>query len=510
MTVDQSARHGAATTRVSGVPVVHWNPVRDGAPVANFGDLLGPELVSRMVAGRDPAPTDGTPRALVSVGSVLHLAPEHAVVWGTGVNGKNLSDRDTFPGSLDVRSVRGPWTRRYLRWLGHDVPDVYGDPALLLPYLMPEVAGLVRAPRRDALFVPNLNDRDELSAQARILGVLVQDPRDQIHSVLAQIAVSRFVVGSSLHAVVVAEALGVPARFVASEHEHPFKYRDYLAGTGRCSEPVARTLEDALALGPMPEPRYDADAILDVFPHDLWMPDSNGGADPPRPVPLTTPGTADALLGAAAVGHLVGDTDWVTSLSTKHEITADVARYEANLREAVESVDTAVPAGMLDRLTELRQWFYPDVRSDQLAVGLRDADRAVLSGSAEHFVSGVRRADTGLAACAYAAFRQRSSTVLSFFVQLVDSARPIEEARLVNGNAVVVVSGMVLPNGAAQLDLDIIVPVSWGDPRDLDLVLDIDFADGATESTPLAWANQMPRLDQTGAKTMVAAGQEGA
>lgn len=511
MIVDQSTgRQGMATTTVSGVPVIHWNPVRDGSPVANFGDLLGPELVARIVAGRDPAPLDGTPRALVSVGSVLHLAPERAVVWGTGVNGKSLPARGSFPGALDVRSVRGPWTRRYLRWLGHDVPDVYGDPALLVPYLMPELAGLVRAPRRDVLFVPNLNDRDELSTQARALGVLVQDPRDQLHSVLARIAASRFVVGSSLHAVVVAEALGVPARFVASEHEHPFKYHDYLAGTGRWSEPVARTVEEALTLGPMPEPRYDADAILDVFPHDLWSRDGSGAADPPGPAPLTTPSSADVPVAVVAADHLVGDTEWVTSLSSKHGIMADAVRYEASLRQAVESIDAEVPAGTLDRLVQLRQWVYPDVRSEQLAVGLRDADRAVLSGSVEHFVSGAHRADASLTASAYSALRRHSSTVLSIVIRLVDSARPIGEIRLVSADDAVVVSSMVLPVGAAQLDLDIIAPARWGDPRDLDLVLDVQFADGATESAPLAWANEMPRLGRTGARTKVAASQEGA
>lgn len=502
MTVDQSAaRQGVATTTVSGVPVIHWNPVRDGSPVANFGDLLGPELVARIVAGKDPAPSDGTPRALVSVGSVLHLAPERAVVWGTGVNGKSLPTRGSFPGALDVRSVRGPWTRRYLRWLGHDVPDVYGDPALLVPYLMPELAGLARAPRRDVLFVPNLNDRDELSTQARTLGVLVQDPRDQLHSVLARIAASRFVAGSSLHAVVVAEALGVPARFVASEHEHPFKYHDYLAGTGRWSEPVARTVEEALALGPMAEPRHDADAILDAFPHDLWSPDGSGAAGPSRPAPPTTSDVADDLLS---------DTEWVTSLGARHEITADAARYEVNLREAVGSVDTEAPADTLDRLVQLRQWVYPDVRSDQLAASLRDADRAVVLGSVEHFVSGAHRADASLEASAYAAFRLRSSTVLSFVVRLVDSARTVAEIRLVRGDDAVIVSSMVLPVGAAQLDLDVIVPTSWGEPQDLDLVLEVEFADSATESVPLTWVDEMPRLGRTGARTMVAAGQEGA
>ena len=92
---------------------------------------------------------------LMSVGSVLHLASSRAVVWGSGINGK--MPLDSIPGDLDIRAVRGPRTAEVLRAMGYTPPEVFGDPALLLPLLRPDLA----AKRRlwDVAVVPNFNDR---------------------------------------------------------------------------------------------------------------------------------------------------------------------------------------------------------------------------------------------------------------------------------------------------------------------------------------------------------------
>jgi pyruvyltransferase len=79
------------------------------------------------------------------------------------------------------------------------------------------------------------------------------------------------VVASSLHGVVVAEAFGVPARFVRlSETESLLKYEDYLLGTGRTDEPFAKSIDEALDMGGMPPPRFDAEGLMAAFPFDLW------------------------------------------------------------------------------------------------------------------------------------------------------------------------------------------------------------------------------------------------
>ena len=235
---------------IAGVRVPHWVP-DDDAP-RNFGDEIGPQLV-RALAGDRP----GTAR-LLSVGSVLHFAAPGDVVWGAGINGK-VRQRVRYP--LDVRSVRGPLTRAIL--LGHGVvaPAVYGDPALLFPTLFPEIA-----PEGSGgmLVMPNLNELD------RVTGDEVLSPIGDPGAIASRIAGSGFVVASSLHALVLADAYGIPSRPLVPAAEHPLKYLDYYAGTGRPNVAFAATVDEAIALGPVASADVDVDAIARAFPHDLW------------------------------------------------------------------------------------------------------------------------------------------------------------------------------------------------------------------------------------------------
>lgn len=258
---------------IGGVDVFQWNPARraDGTSLGllgNAGDLLGPIVVERMLwrkslSQRVPR-TDGL--RLFSVGSVLHFANDGDVVWGAGVNGKAFPTPLSRWPQLDVRAVRGPWTARLLSSAGLRVPAVFGDPALLVGRLVPELSGWARATAHDTLIVPNFNDMTSFRDAAHE----VLSPMEPLWTVLRAIAKSRFVVGSSLHAVAVADALGVPARFVVSEHENPFKYRDYLAGTGRPTTRIAQSVEHALDLGPHRPAEVDTDALERAFPWDLW------------------------------------------------------------------------------------------------------------------------------------------------------------------------------------------------------------------------------------------------
>lgn len=276
MTVNTS---GTLLTRLGGVDVLSWNPVstKDDDPgnrlVNNFGDLLGPLLVERIAgatAMRRTAPEDSVPPVLVAVGSILQFAPHDAVVWGSGVNFKLGSKLPRDVRTLDFRAVRGPYSARALTAAGVSVPYVFGDPALLLPYYMPELATWSRQGRGGLLVAPNLNDYTSVAAEASVREQAVIDPRGSLASVLRAIAGSGFVVGSSLHAIAIADALGIPARFVRSEAEGVLKYRDYLAGTGRPLERIAPDLDSALDLGGHAPAEVDLEALLSAFPHDLW------------------------------------------------------------------------------------------------------------------------------------------------------------------------------------------------------------------------------------------------
>jgi pyruvyltransferase len=258
---------------VAGVDVAAWNPVRSSnrwgrhvlraRPVRNFGDLLGPVIVRELVAQLGLGAADER-RRLLAVGSVLHFGRPGDVVWGAGRNAKAGAP----PGGLDVRAVRGPRT-------GADHPGavVGGDPALLLGGVRPDLI-VDPAHRSGVTIVPNLN---ELAAVTDRRGIL--SPRAPLPRVLRTIARSTLVVGSSLHGVIVAEALGVPARAVRAVEEPAFKYEDYYLATGRDpDEVVAGSVEEALERGGAPGPRWDPHPLLTAFPTDLWAGQADAGA----------------------------------------------------------------------------------------------------------------------------------------------------------------------------------------------------------------------------------------
>lgn len=256
------------------VEVVHWNPRRPVVPgrvgrriplrrpVDNFGDLLGPRLVARILDDRGLRDEGAPPARLLTVGSILHHAESGDVVWGSGVNGK-MVDLDPQL-ELDVRAVRGPLTQAHLARIGIDAPSVFGDPALLWGRFWPRET-YAPTTTRHVTFVPNINDWDAHGRDARAVS-----PRAPVDEVIRTIAESELVVATALHAIVVAESLGVPARLVRPGREPMLKYEDHYTGTGRPTFRVAASVDEAVALGGEPPPAWDPDALLAAFPADLW------------------------------------------------------------------------------------------------------------------------------------------------------------------------------------------------------------------------------------------------
>jgi pyruvyltransferase len=246
------------------VELIWWKP-KTGL---NFGDVLSEVIVTKILADRGLSLRDQTDRRarLLAVGSSLHFAKDGDIIWGTGVNGKMPEERHAFS-TLDVRAVRGPLTREFLRKKGIDAPQIYGDPALLLPQLFPQFRA---NPTTPVVVVPNLHDVSHLSAK----GIDHLSPWLGWNICVEDILRAKLVVASSLHAIVVAEAFGIPARYVQfSENENLFKYEDYVLGTGRDKLEPAASIGEAREMGGMPPIRFDARKLIDAFPLDLWRPD---------------------------------------------------------------------------------------------------------------------------------------------------------------------------------------------------------------------------------------------
>lgn len=235
----------------------------------NFGDELSKVIVSLVLAREHLTIFDEVmrKRQLLAIGSILHFARENAVVWGTGINGTEPEWRYGFK-SLDVRAVRGPYTAEFLRRRKIAAPEVFGDPALLLPDL---VGGRFSTERDvEVGFVPNHLDADRIDG-TRPIKAMVIDPRRGWNSVVRDILRCKKIIATSLHGLVIAEAFGIPARYVRlSATEGMVKYRDYYAGTGREQFAYASSIAEALEMPGESPPIFDRDKLLQAFPYDIW------------------------------------------------------------------------------------------------------------------------------------------------------------------------------------------------------------------------------------------------
>ena len=260
------------------VDIVHWNPKRSifkkkpfsyipiKSHVNNFGDLLGPLIIEKILHEKaiiNDSKTNN--KRLLGIGSIMHFAKDFDTIWGSGRNGKINDNAHDFK-DLDVRAVRGPLTRDFLLRKGIDCPEVYGDPGLLLPIYFPKLRDLAKEKKFKVTIIPNLNDFDKY-----ILDENTMNPTLAVFKILERIVQSELVIGSSLHAIIVAEAFGIPARLMKSKGENMFKYQDYFFGSGRMQQvTAAQSIKEAIEMGGETPINWKHMPLIESFPFDLW------------------------------------------------------------------------------------------------------------------------------------------------------------------------------------------------------------------------------------------------
>jgi pyruvyltransferase len=230
--------------------------------IPNFGDALAPVIVEHFSKGT-PVPVSPRYRGkLLAAGSVMHRLAEGDSVWGSGA----IQERPiTPPPNVRFHAVRGPLTRELIR---ADVPEVYGDPAILLPTFFTP-----RAEKRYELgLVPHFTDRDAVRVVDPSISTIEvgSDWREVVEAITACHAI----LSSSLHGLIVAEAYGVPAAWMTITNKVKgggFKFRDYYLATGR-EPPEPLSWDGALkaAADRLTEPPpLDPEPLLRAWPKEL-------------------------------------------------------------------------------------------------------------------------------------------------------------------------------------------------------------------------------------------------
>jgi hypothetical protein len=259
----------------------------------NFGDLLSPWLVSKMT-GRDVVVADRRKPHYVAIGSIISQGTAHSIIWGTGAYGTEA--KQEVPANARFTAVRGPLTQAKLsaaKGFGIPVPEVYGDPTLLVPlYYQPEVrvtheyGVVVRWSERawaEATYGPDVK--------------LIDCSRSDVEGVIDDLLSCRKIVSSSLRALTLADAYGLPSAWLASSSPRGgvFQYYDYFASVNKFRRPqkldpanqpvtAGRLAELSFADEPI---TFDFRSLLDAAP---FLRRKGARRSGPSPLPTREPG----------------------------------------------------------------------------------------------------------------------------------------------------------------------------------------------------------------------------
>lgn len=214
----------------------------------NFGDVLVPYLFTKItdINFRWANPNKKKYFSLrrkknyLIIGSIIHFATEDSIIWGAGIISKNSK----IP-KAKYSAVRGPLSAEKIRREGIEVPEKYGDPALFLALYKNEFIN-TKTPYIGV--VPHYVDYESIQKDSRfdsknlnIINVLTNNPIE----VIKEIGHCKLILSSSLHGIIVAHALGIPAIWIkVSENLYgdDIKFHDYYKSIG-IEEPLCLNIE---------------------------------------------------------------------------------------------------------------------------------------------------------------------------------------------------------------------------------------------------------------------------
>ena len=173
----------------------------------------------------------------------VNYANPQTIVWGSGVSGQER----TFVYPNNILAVRGPKTKEFCDRYGISCPEVYGDPALLLPLVykasppaLPHREGASKKYRLG--IIPHVVDqqhpviREVKEKYADEILVIDLAHYEKWTDVIDQICSCDCILSSSLHGLIVSDAYQIPNCWIeltgriSGGH---FKYYDYASSVER-------------------------------------------------------------------------------------------------------------------------------------------------------------------------------------------------------------------------------------------------------------------------------------
>jgi len=243
---------------------------KDSSANGNFGDELSRFITTELI-NKDKYELvlnqNNIPLNIVCIGSYIHMAKNDSFIFGSGVRTSNNIEGGHNYKNLNICSVRGPLTRDFLMSVKNiSVPEIYGDPALLLPHFYKPV---INHELKDKIgIVPHKSNYSNYINNIDTTKFYLINPTDKWQNVINYICSCKAIISSSLHGLVCSDAYNIPNVWLDEFklQEGDFKFKDYFASQGREYVKIKNLNEyDSLSLYKTGN-TIDLDKLLKSFP----------------------------------------------------------------------------------------------------------------------------------------------------------------------------------------------------------------------------------------------------
>lgn len=240
----------------------------------NFGDALNPILIEYITGVKTAwiASEFYNKTNLCCIGSILQIANENSIVWGSGFI--NESNTFNYGSPKKIYAVRGPRTRNKLLKIGVECPSIFGDPALLMPtFYNPKVEKKYKL----GIIPHYMNQKDIVllkyknNSTIKIINVMQENPLNVINDIIS----CEKILSSSLHGIIISDVYKIPSQWIKLNKEinkDDFKFYDYAEGVDKEIFPIDAINTDLEKI-PINQSsfniNFNPELLQDNFPREL-------------------------------------------------------------------------------------------------------------------------------------------------------------------------------------------------------------------------------------------------
>lgn len=161
-------------------------------------------------------------KTLLAIGSVISWGNKRSVIWGSGF----MNSNEIFRGGK-VYAVRGKLTSDRLVKLGFKRCDIWGDPALLLPLLIPPT--FIKSV--DIAIIPHWTEVDYFKEKYGGMYKIIDVRTDDVEYFVKELTSCQYILSTSLHGIILSHAYQIPALWIKRGYIYTdgFKFFDYFS-----------------------------------------------------------------------------------------------------------------------------------------------------------------------------------------------------------------------------------------------------------------------------------------